>query len=517
MLKLPNLDDRTFEELVDDAKKLISRYAPEWTDHNIHDPGITFLELFAWLTEMQQYYLDTITDESYLKFLKLFGVKPYIAEPAKTDVSFKTGDFSIEERCIPEGTKLLADNIVFETAERLQYTNLCLEQIISEIDGKYVYYTEANTRDGIFYNPFGISGSKGNKLYLGFSLEVSEKLDRLPQSVLASGLYETRANYDSVKQTLCFKGIMSISEKDSLISISSDEDTDYRNTVEILYRKSREPFANITTLALTFDIFEDYLKSREKPVNTDETTLKYSWDKPLGELVWEYFTKSENGAYAWSRIETDDTTNMLFKNGRIYFKIPPDIQPTSFPGAKDDFCWIRARVVNDYVLSPKVDKILLNAVQALQKETLVDTCEFGYENDESLVIEATHLSLTGKCILQVQQDELWEDWIPVNDFIASEYNDRHYKLTADEKNCMLRLAFGDGVHGKKPERFCKIRLIFFSQEYENKMKLGVSSGLPGQVYKLDRYPVMPESFRLQAPVSIKGSLFWQDYTRVDSL
>jgi hypothetical protein len=54
-LPVPNLDDRTFDRLVDEARRRIPVYAPEWTDHNVHDPGITFLELFAWLTEMQLY------------------------------------------------------------------------------------------------------------------------------------------------------------------------------------------------------------------------------------------------------------------------------------------------------------------------------------------------------------------------------------------------------------------------------------------------------------------------------
>jgi hypothetical protein len=44
-LPIPDLDDKTFEELVEEAKKLIPLYAPEWTDHNLHDPGITFIEL----------------------------------------------------------------------------------------------------------------------------------------------------------------------------------------------------------------------------------------------------------------------------------------------------------------------------------------------------------------------------------------------------------------------------------------------------------------------------------------
>jgi len=46
-LPTPNLDDRRFQDILDEARRLIPRYCPEWTDHNLSDPGITFLELFA--------------------------------------------------------------------------------------------------------------------------------------------------------------------------------------------------------------------------------------------------------------------------------------------------------------------------------------------------------------------------------------------------------------------------------------------------------------------------------------
>ena len=69
-----NLDDKKFEELVKEAVARIPIYAPDWTDHNVHDPGITFIELFAWLAEMQIYRLNRISDESYWKFLTLVGI-----------------------------------------------------------------------------------------------------------------------------------------------------------------------------------------------------------------------------------------------------------------------------------------------------------------------------------------------------------------------------------------------------------------------------------------------------------
>lgn len=70
-IKLPNLDDRTFDDLVAEGRSLIHVYAPEWTDHNESDPGITLIELFAYLTEMLLYRLNRVTDANRCAFLKL--------------------------------------------------------------------------------------------------------------------------------------------------------------------------------------------------------------------------------------------------------------------------------------------------------------------------------------------------------------------------------------------------------------------------------------------------------------
>ena len=70
-LKVPTLDDRTYADLVREGIELIPRYAPAWTNHNASDPGITLLELFAYVTEIQLYRVDRITDASRARFLKL--------------------------------------------------------------------------------------------------------------------------------------------------------------------------------------------------------------------------------------------------------------------------------------------------------------------------------------------------------------------------------------------------------------------------------------------------------------
>lgn len=72
-LQLPNLDDRRYADLVEEARALIPTYAPEWTNHNPSDPGITLIELFAFLSEMLLYRLNRVTSANVLSFLKLLN------------------------------------------------------------------------------------------------------------------------------------------------------------------------------------------------------------------------------------------------------------------------------------------------------------------------------------------------------------------------------------------------------------------------------------------------------------
>ena len=74
-LPLPNLDDRTYADLVEEAISQISVEYPEWTDHNPTDTGIILIELLAWLTEMTLYQVNQITDENKASFVRLLKVK----------------------------------------------------------------------------------------------------------------------------------------------------------------------------------------------------------------------------------------------------------------------------------------------------------------------------------------------------------------------------------------------------------------------------------------------------------
>jgi hypothetical protein len=73
-LPIPTLDDRTFDQLIDEAKTLIPKHFPAWTDHNFSDPGIAFMELFAFLIENAIYQINRVPDRSLEHFASLLAV-----------------------------------------------------------------------------------------------------------------------------------------------------------------------------------------------------------------------------------------------------------------------------------------------------------------------------------------------------------------------------------------------------------------------------------------------------------
>lgn len=70
-----NLDDRRFDDILEEARRLIPQYCPEWTDHNASDPGIAIIEIFAWMTDLLLYRVNQVPDKLLIAFLEMIGVQ----------------------------------------------------------------------------------------------------------------------------------------------------------------------------------------------------------------------------------------------------------------------------------------------------------------------------------------------------------------------------------------------------------------------------------------------------------
>jgi predicted phage baseplate assembly protein len=138
MLPAPNLDDRRFQDLVDDAKRLVQQRCPEWTDHNVSDPGVTLIETFAYMTDQLLYRLNRVPDRLYIKFLELIGVRLLPPTPARVPVTFWLATPAINVIPIQPGTEVstirtdLDESLSFSVLDELLIIPCALDRVATE-------------------------------------------------------------------------------------------------------------------------------------------------------------------------------------------------------------------------------------------------------------------------------------------------------------------------------------------------------------------------------------------------
>lgn len=104
-LNAPNLDDRKFQDIVDDVKRQIALRCPEWTDHNVSDPGVTLIELFAWMMEMMLFRLNQVPEKNYLTFLEMLDITLEPPQPARTDLLYRLQQSIKDAEGLPRGAR----------------------------------------------------------------------------------------------------------------------------------------------------------------------------------------------------------------------------------------------------------------------------------------------------------------------------------------------------------------------------------------------------------------------------
>jgi len=174
----PILDDLRFQrDLVDEARRRIIRYCPEWTDYNLSDPGITLIELFAWMAEQLTYRLNQVPEKNRIRFMELLGIRLQPASSARAELTFRlSAPFPISPEdtttaVVPAGQEVATrqtdeePEVIFTTDERLVIVPPRLTQMRREQNFNKNYLA----RMGI--EPFPVFGQPpraGDTFYLGF-------------------------------------------------------------------------------------------------------------------------------------------------------------------------------------------------------------------------------------------------------------------------------------------------------------------------------------------------------------
>ena len=169
MLKVPKLDDLSYEELMRRARSRIPLHNADWTDFNDHDPGITTLQTFAWLVDTLNYYTDVTGEAHRLKYLKLLGLVPERAA-ARCLVAISGEGGKIE---LAKGAKLAAGDTVFETLESCAEPFNRVKAVFLESGGRFADLTPLAGVDGGYAALFAPGEEPEQAVYIGFERELS--------------------------------------------------------------------------------------------------------------------------------------------------------------------------------------------------------------------------------------------------------------------------------------------------------------------------------------------------------
>jgi hypothetical protein len=155
------LDDLEFDALVALGRNRLPALAPGWTDYNYHDPGITLIDLLAWVADTQIYALGRDRLDERLAMAALVGLRPQGAVPA-TGVLYPSDP--------PAGTSLADYDVAADT--RLTPTAGCAPrlEVVHDVSvlpvelirltaeggpGGTTDFTDANKRARTSFAPFG--------------------------------------------------------------------------------------------------------------------------------------------------------------------------------------------------------------------------------------------------------------------------------------------------------------------------------------------------------------------------
>src|SRR6266540_798307 len=302
-LPLPNLDDRRWEDLVDEGRSLIPFYAPEWTDHNVHDPGISLLELFAWVTEQDLYTVNRVTDAHRRKLLALAGgVAP--DPPRQLPAGLQV-----------EGRDPFGVVVSFRTLHALTVQPGRIAVVLAAHQAALEDLTPA-WRRGEPVQPFGADPRPGDAFHLGFELQAPWPAG----TVLALGFAP---------------GDGAVRERITREAAGRAEDC-------------VPPWEPCGT-----------------PAAGDPATGDLAHHSVR--LLWEVMTGPGRWTRLTSGAGLDDDTRALTLDGRVVAELPEAVAPGALAGHPGQLAWLRVRLVRGaYDAAPVLRGIALNATEAVQ-------------------------------------------------------------------------------------------------------------------------------------------------------
>ncbi len=455
MLENISLDTEGFEEIFRKARSQISEVYPKWNDYNYHDPGITLLELFAFLKEAEQFYMDHVSEDVIRGFLKLLGVVQNAVVPAMIEVDFE------KTYSLYRGEKFYVNEICFEAEESCEILKNNIQCIITD---KVYPYSDEHFR----VYPFSEKPEEGKECYIGMETGLKQGQMHKLRVVLEENKDRKRnpiihfETFTRLAEIEIFYWNGTEFKKSDII----DKTVDFLQNGEILLR-IEEPMHQTVISGIEGYFLKVVLK-------------KCAYDIPplITELSFSKIELHQRKTVAqWLSIEEKD-------------KIYQESKCFDYYSYKEPYYQLSDELSADYMAVYEEE---FYADKILGMGNGFPSQKYHFNTD---IIDSSRMEILCKSVLY---DGKYAKFTQVNDFGASLPDSWHY-VVDEEKG---EISFGDGVRGICPENEIVIVGLAFCKGKDGNIATGnevksVDFWKKGSVCDLLRNGLYPESMELAA-------------------
>jgi hypothetical protein len=423
----PILDDRSFEDLFTELRNRIPVYNPQWTDHQDSDPGITLLQLFAYLGEGLQFRFNQIPEATQLAFLKLLDLPLMPARPAS--VLARISSEVANGVAVYAGDQLKSGKVLFTVTQDatvwpLDCVTVARRRLVSQDKPEDVIAYLATLDPEV-------------------KTVVQSRIDALAKQSV--GKLEAVAPYETVL----------------LESDGQSPAVDFADTVDgcvwIAVLKNPKVITDPAT---------ELLNVKGRPLSISLGFSPASWYPSLDEaaacgaatasLQWQASLSApkRDGGVAYTSVRVSgDTSQGFTREGVIRLELPADLSTLGVPQAPaglqgtgdyppelDDeradqvWFWLRVWRSDGSHIGP-VQLLTLNALTLVQSVTATPELLGTGIGQPGQVYQLAHAPLlnteSDPLKLQVEESGVWTDWAQVDNLDASTVEDRHFTLDAE--------------------------------------------------------------------------------------
>ncbi len=476
-LQLPVLDDRTFEELLEEAKRRIPVHTPEWTNFDVEsDPGITLVQIFSFLTDSLLYRANRVPELNRLKFLELLDVPLQAAAAARGLVTIRNDRGPLQALPLAAGVVVSAGNVNFLTQDGIN---------VLPVEAQ-VYYKRAIPTDDArlptLQTRFAAIQAAEEAALLE---ELGDDLAALPVSELKfyetvplaiptpgkanpvvdlavdtlDGLYLALlapANVDPASvRTVLADQVLSIGVvpalTDELAPLMPQRTTRQRAAVPTLICEIPDP-----TTPPTAPRYRRLRPLAQPEIFTDLGVIQVALPAAAALEPWSFSEPIDEGVGALPpRLEDERVSSRLVTWLRLRLPAEASTGSATAPSA--------ATALDTTADAPllsqgRITWVGINATRVRQAIPVVNELlgRGNGEPDQEFQVATTPV-LPDSVRLEVEvSDGVWESWRLTTDLLAADADEELFILDPEAG----RIRFGDGLHGARPTAGSRLRISY---------------------------------------------------------